>query len=259
MAGIIAVLLKIGNSEQDMGILDRIRIVLVNTSHPGNIGSTARAMKTMGLSQLVLVEPLLFPHGLATGLASNADDILTRAQVVDSLDQALQGCGLVLGTSARVRALSWEILTPVQAVQQALTHASQGDVAIVFGREDAGLTNQELQKCHAHICIPANPIYNVLNLAQAVQIICYEFHKATLTAEALPEAQEALASYEDVQQLYVHIRKALELLGFHDPEHSKQLMPRIKRMFARIRLEKREVSILRGALKAILLNQRRKK
>lgn len=242
-----------------MTILDRIRIVLVNTSHPGNIGSAARAMKTMGLSQLVLVDPLQFPHGLATGLASNADDILTKATVVDTLDQALERCGLVLGTSARVRGLSWEILTPEQAVQQALTHVQQSDVAIVFGREDAGLTNRELQKCHAHICIPANEVYNVLNLAQAVQIICYEFRKATLTAQSLPDAQEALAPYEEVQQLYVHIRKALEHLGFHDPEHSKQLMPRVKRMFARIRLEKREVSILRGALKAILLDQRRKK
>jgi len=231
----------------------------VNTSHPGNIGSTARAMKTMGLSQLVLVDPLQFPHALATGLASNADDILTKARVVDTLDQALAGCGLVLGTSARVRTLSWEIVTPEQAVQQALTHAQQSDVAIVFGREDSGLTNQELQKCHAHICIPANPVYNVLNLAQAVQIICYEFHKATLTAKPFPDVQEELANHEDVQQLYIHIRKALELLGFHDPEHSKQLMPRVKRMFARIRLEKREVTILRGALKAILLNERRKK
>lgn len=242
-----------------MNILDRIRIVLVNTSHPGNIGSTARAMKTMGLSQLVLVEPLQFPHSVATGLASNADDILIKARVVDSLDQALEGCGLVLGTSARLRSLSWEILTPEQAAQQALARAGQEDVAIIFGREDSGLTNQELQKCHAHICIPANPIYNVLNLAQAVQIICYEFHKATLSEKPFPEFSEALANHEDVQQLYVHIRKALERLGFHDPEHSKQLMPRVKRMFARIRLEKREVTILRGALKAILLNERRKK
>lgn len=231
----------------------------MNTSHPGNIGSTARAMKTMGLSQLVLVEPLLFPHGLATGLASNAEDVLTNARVVGSLDEGLQGCGLVLGTSARVRSLSWEVFTPEQAIQQALAYANQGDVAIVFGREDAGLTNQELQKCHAHICIPANPVYNVLNLAQAVQIISYEFHKATLKEDVLPEPLEALANHEDVQQLYGHISKALELLGFHDPEHSKQLMPRVKRMFARIRLEKREVSILRGALKAILLNQRRKR
>ncbi len=242
-----------------MSVLDRIRIVLVNTSHPGNIGSTARAMKTMGLSQLVLVEPLQFPHGLATGLASNADDILTKARVVDLLDQALEGCGLVLGTSARVRSLSWEILVPEQAVQQALAHAQHTDVAIVFGREDAGLSNAELQKCHAHICIPANPVYNVLNLAQAVQIICYEFYKASLRSKVFPKYEETLASYEDVQQFYVHIRKALEHLGFHDPEHSKQLMPRIKLMFARIRLEKREVSILRGALKAILLDQRRKK
>jgi len=243
-----------------MSILDKIRVVLVNTSHPGNIGSTARAMKTMGLSQLVLVDPLQFPHALATGLASNADDILTRAQVVDSLDQALVGCGLVLGTSARVRSLSWEVLTPEQAVKQALARAAgQEDVAIVFGREDSGLTNSELQKCHAHICIPANPIYNVLNLAQAVQIICYEFHKATLTEEIFPVFEEELATHQDVEQLYIHIRKALERLGFHDPEHSKQLMPRVKRMFARIRLEKREVTILRGALKAILLNERRKK
>ncbi len=243
-----------------MSILDKIRIVLVNTSHPGNIGSTARAMKTMGLSQLVLVEPLQFPHALATGLASNANDVLAKARVVDSLAKALEGCGLVLGTSARVRSLSWEVLTPEQAVQQALARVvGQEDVAIVFGREDSGLTNTELQQCHAHICIPANPVYNVLNLAQAVQIICYEVHKATLTEQSFPVFEEALANHADVQQLYVHIRKALELLGFHDPEHSKQLMPRVKRMFSRIRLEKREVTILRGALKAILLNERRKR
>lgn len=239
-----------------MSILDRIRIVLVNTSHPGNIGSAARAMKTMGLSQLVLVGPKQFPHGLATGLAANADDLLTKASVVETLDEGLKGCGLVLGTSARVRSLSLELVTPEQAAHEALGRAVQADVAIVFGREDAGLTNAEIQRCHAHICIPGNPDYNVLNLAQAVQIICYAFHKATLSDSPFPNYQETLAPPEDVQRLYVHMQKALEALAFYDPANAKQLMPRLKRMFSRIQLEKREISILRGALTAILRDKR---
>ena len=239
-----------------MNNLSKIRIVLVNTSHPGNIGSTARAMKTMGLSELYLVDPRQFPHGLATGMASNADDLLTNAKVVPTLADALQGCGLVLGTSARVRSLSWRLYTPEEAAIEALAHTQTADVAIVFGREDSGLTNEELQQCHAHICIPANEDYNVLNLAQAVQIICYEFRKTILRDETLPDYRETLASHDEVQRFYAHMQVVLEKLAFYDPANAKQLMPRLKRMFSRIQLEKREINILRGALSAILREKR---
>lgn len=237
-------------------MLEKVRIVLVNTTHPGNIGAAARAMKTMGLSELVLVQPQQFPHGLATGMASNADDLLTKAKVVPTLQEALKGCGLVLGTSARIRSLSWRLLTPEEAATEALAHTQTADVAIVFGREKSGLTNEELQQCHAHICIPANEEYNVLNLAQAVQIICYEFRKTLLRNETLPDYREPLASHDEVQRLYSHMQLVLEKLQFYDPANAKQLMPRLKRMFSRIKLEKREISILRGAFKAILEDKR---
>lgn len=234
-----------------MDSLHRIRIILVNTSHPGNIGSVARAMKTMGLCQLYLVAPKQFPHEKATALASNADDLLTQATVVSTVEEAVAGCGLILGTSARLRSLPWPLLTPREAAAKTISQVGQAEVAIVFGREDAGLTNEELQLCHAHICIPGNEAYNVLNLAQAVQIVTYECRMAALSDNPLPNYQEKLAKSTDVQALFIHIEQLLKSMAFHHPSTSKKLMPRIKRLFMRVELEKREVSILRGICSAI--------
>lgn len=240
-------------------MLQNIRVVLVNTSHPGNIGGAARAMKNMGLTRLVLVQPKEFPSGDATARASGADDILANAQVVDSLEGALVGCNLVMGTSARERSIPWPLIDPRECGAKAVERASGGEeIALVFGREHAGLTNEELQRCHFHVHIPSNPDFSSLNLAAAVQVLSYEVRMAWLAAEGEPSKVEKfdanslrsneLATMDEMELFYEHLEKTLVDIGFLDPEKPKHLMPRLRRLYGRSAVNRSEMSILRGIL-----------
>ncbi len=233
--------------------LPAIRIVLVATTHPGNIGSSARAMKTMGLTNLVLVAPRHYPSAEATARASGADDVLERAQVVDTLDQALHGCVRVVGTSARPRGLSSPELAPRQAAQVLLATASQAPVALVFGRESSGLSNDELDRCHYTVQIPANPQFSSLNLAAAVQLLSYELRQQALAG--LPTASERPAPppapAEDVERFYQHLQTVLIALGFLNPVNPRHLMRRLRHLFNRAQPTATEINILRGMLSAV--------
>lgn len=240
-------------------MLQNIRVVLVNTSHPGNIGGAARAMKNMGLSRLVLVDPQDFPSHEADARASGADDVLAGAQVVATLEDALVGCNLVLGTSARDRRIPWPLVDPRECGSKAIEHAAQGqEIALVFGREYAGLTNEELQRCHFHVHIPSNPDFSSLNLAAAVQVLAYEVRMAWLAAEGQPSKVEKfevtsvrsseLATMDEMELFYEHLEKTLVDIGFLDPEKPKHLMPRLRRLYGRSSVNRSEMSILRGIL-----------
>lgn len=240
-------------------MLDRIRVVLVNTSHPGNIGGAARAMKNMGLSRLVLVEPEDFPSSEAVARASGATDILDTAQVVATLEDALVGCSLVLGTSARDRRIPWPLLDPRECAATSLQHVQQGgEVALVFGREYAGLTNEELQRCQFHVHIPANPEFSSLNLATAVQVLAYEVRMAWLAAEGQPTKQEKLettamlnslpVTADELERFYAHLESTLVDIGFLDPQKPRHLMSRLRRLYGRAGVSKLEMNILRGIL-----------
>jgi len=229
----------------------QIRIVLVNPSDPGNIGATARAMKTMGLQHLYLVAAEEFPHRHASARASNALDILAETVVVNSLEEALKGCHLVFGASARVRELHWVSLTP-RAAAEKITEMPRQEVAIVFGRERCGLTNQELQQCHFQINIPANPQYNSLNLAAAVQIICYELRLAVLQQkEALLVNKREYARVEQLEYFYQHLHAVLINVEFLHASRSQQILDRLRRLFSRAELDETELNILCGILSAI--------
>lgn len=240
-------------------MLQNIRVVLVNTSHPGNIGGAARAMKNMGLSRLVLVQPKDFPADEASARASGADDILANAQVVDSLEDALVGCSLVMGTSARERSIPWPLIDPRECAVKAVEHAKAGEsIALVFGREHAGLTNDELQRCHFHVHIPSNPDFSSLNLAAAVQVLAYEVRMAWLgveggvlsieKADAGATRGNELATMDEMELFYEHLEKTLVDIGFLDPAKPKHLMPRLRRLYGRSSVERTEISILRGIL-----------
>ncbi len=232
-------------------LLQQIRIVLCQTSHPGNIGAAARAMKTMGLSQLVLVNPKTFPHAEAIAMASGATDILERALVCDSLAEALQGTTLAIGMSARRRELSHELVSAHEAVQRAVATAHHTPVAIVFGTEMSGLSNAELDHCQLLAMIPANPEYSSLNLAAAVQVISYELRMATLNNPQPSGTEPApMATNDDVERFYTHLEQVLVEIGFLNPAQPKRLMQRLRRMYGRAGLEKEEVNILRGILSA---------
>jgi TrmH family RNA methyltransferase len=231
--------------------LSQIRIVLVNTTDPGNVGAAARAMKTMGLRELYLVEPKSFPHVNASVRASNAIDVLAEATIVDDLSSAVQDCHLVLGASTRVRELNWVSLTPRIAAEK-ITIKTNQKVAIVFGRERCGLTNKELQRCHFQINIPANPDYSSLNLAAAVQIVCYELRLAFLKQKnKLEEKTILLADVKQQEYFYQHLHSLLNKIEFLKPIRSEQIMGRLRRLFSRSELEVTEVKILRGILSTI--------
>lgn len=239
-----------------MSYFDRVRIVLVNSTHPGNIGGAARAIKNMGLSRLYLVAPRDFPADRAVWRAANAVDVLDNAVVVDNLDDAVAGCGLVVGTSARERRIPWPLLNPRECGERVCREAAHHDVAIVFGREDRGLTNEELQKCNYHVHIPSNPEYSSLNLAAAVQVLCYEVRMASLSATqseslSLPDWDMPPARAEDLELYFQHLEQALVDLGFHDRTNPRQTMTRLRRLYGRIRLDEMELSILRGVLTSI--------
>lgn len=233
------------------GFFLRSRIVLVNTTDPGNIGAAARAMKTMGLKNLYLVAPKAFPHLSASVRASNAIDILAEARVVDNLNEALQDCSLVFGTSTRVRELNWVTLTARAAAEKIIMGPIQ-EVALVFGRERCGLTNEELQHCHFQIIIPANPDYSSLNLAAAVQIVCYELRMAFLAQQKMiTEKSLILADVKQQEYFYQHLQHILSKIEFLKPNRSHQIMDRLRRLFSRAELDVTEVNILRGILSAI--------
>jgi tRNA (cytidine32/uridine32-2'-O)-methyltransferase len=239
-------------------LFPRVRIVLVETSHPGNIGAAARAMKNMGICQLVLVAPISFPHDKAIWRSASASDVVENAQVVATLDEAIADCQLVIGTSARDRRIPWPMLDPKQCGEKVEAESRQGaEVALVFGREAHGLKNEELQKCHFHVNIPTGKAYSSLNLAMAVQVLCYEVLQAQLTHQYPNNAKTdqawdmEYATTEVTENFFVHLEETLVDVGFHDPENPRQLMTRLRRMFNRIRPDQMEVNILRGFLTAI--------
>ncbi|HEX7965439.1 MAG TPA: RNA methyltransferase [Gammaproteobacteria bacterium] len=229
-----------------------LRIVLVETSHPGNIGAAARAMKTMCLARLVLVSPAEYPHPDASARASGAVDVLERAAVVKTLDEALAGCTLIAGTSARQRGLGPPVLSPRECMErlQAADAAGQ-ETALLFGRERTGLTNEELARCHILVNIPSNPEYSSLNIAAAVQVLGYESMLARGATPAAGESEEVPATAEEMEKLYAHIESAALETGFLDPANPKHLMRRIRRLFNRAQPDQNEVHILRGLLTAL--------
>lgn len=234
--------------------LDKIRIVLVNTSHTGNIGSVARAMKTMGFSKLYLVDPVNPVDSHASALAAGATDVLGNAVVVDTLQEAIADCNTVIGTSARSRTLSWPMVDPVECGEKLLAGTEQeGDVALVFGRENSGLTNEELQLCNYHVCIAANPEYSSLNLAMAVQTLCYETRMRYLAKVDQPDEQDdtVYPSSEQMELFYQHLENTLSETGFIIKQHPGQVMTKLRRLFNRARPEEQELNILRGILTSI--------
>lgn len=233
-------------------ILNNLHIVLVGTSHPGNIGGAARAMKNMGLSGLRLVRPARFPSAEATARASGADDVLAAAACHATLRAAVADCTLVLGTSARSRSLPWPTLDARAAALRAVEAARHGPVAVVFGCEQSGLSNEELAHCAALVSIPTDPVYSSLNLAAAVQILAYELRLAAgAPGPAAPDPDTAPAPAADLERLYEHLEAVLVQVGFLDPSNPRHTMRRLRRLLGRAGPDRNEVAILRGILTAV--------
>ncbi|MFT6957116.1 MAG: tRNA (cytidine32/uridine32-2'-O)-methyltransferase [Halieaceae bacterium] len=234
--------------------LDNIRIVLVNTSHPGNIGGAARAMKNMGLTRLTLVAPKQFPDEQAQWRAVSAADLLEQAVVVDTVEEAVADCQFVVGTSARNRSIPWPLLDPRRCAERIGAATRVGEqVAILFGREDRGLTNEELQLCNLHLNVPTSE-FSSLNLAMAVQVVCYEL-RMLLVADDLPDDDSKqwdtpFSTAKNMELYYQHLEETLVDIGFLDPKAPRQLMSRLRRLFGRVRLDELELNILRGVLSA---------
>ena len=243
--------------------LSHVRIVMVNTTLPANIGSALRAMKTMGLSKLVLVAPKTYPHPDIDALAAGATDLIEQIEIVETLADAIKDCHLVFGTSARSRTIPWPLLDARPAAEKSISAVvnDQQDVAVVFGREDRGLTNEELAMANYHVTIPVNTDYGVLNVAQAIQVICYEMRMATLAAVESAENEaatmpvtdtesmqwdEPLVTHEQMEQFYPHIEKMLAEIEFLDPKNPRLLPLRLRRLFGRIQLDRMEYHLLRG-------------
>ena len=243
--------------------LSHVRIVMVNTTLPANIGSALRAMKTMGLSKLVLVAPKTYPHPNIDALAAGATDLIEQIEIVETLADAIKDCHLVFGTSARSRTIPWPLLDARPAAEKSILAVvnDQQDVAVVFGREDRGLTNEELAMANYHVTIPVNTDYGVLNVAQAIQVICYEMRMATLAAVESAEDEaatmpvtdtesmqwdEPLVTHEQMEQFYPHIEKMLAEIEFLDPKNPRLLPLRLRRLFGRIQLDRMEYHLLRG-------------
>jgi tRNA (cytidine32/uridine32-2'-O)-methyltransferase len=231
---------------------DNIRIVLVNTSHPGNIGGVARAMKNMGLTRLYLVAPRDYPNEQADWRAASAMDILESAVVVPTLDEAIGDCQFVVGTSARERRIPWPLLDARQCAERVALASSSEQVAVMFGREDRGLTNDELKVCNLHLSIPTSDAYSSLNLAMAVQIVAYELKMLSIPADSQTDEHEnwdtPFASMENMERFYTHLEEALIDIEFLDPAAPRQLMSRLRRLYSRVRLDEMELNILRGIL-----------
>jgi tRNA (cytidine32/uridine32-2'-O)-methyltransferase len=232
-----------------------IRIVLVETSHPGNIGAAARAMKNMGLDQLVLVKPKIWPAKEAVSMAVSALDILDSAVVVDTMEEAVADCHLVYGTSARLRNMPVPLLDPPACAEKIMAELAEKKVALVFGREISGLSNAELHLCHYHVNIPVNPEYTSLNLAAAVMVLAYEIRKTALKISEQPlvkalEWDKEPATMAELDLYLEHLETVLIKLDFHKPENPRQLMRRLRRLYQRIQPDKMEINILRGILSA---------
>lgn len=230
-----------------------VRIVLVGTTHPGNIGAAARAMKNMGLSQLHLVQPKLFPHAEASTRASGADDLLAMATVCRTLNEAVHDCALVVGTSARPRSIAWPELNIRECARSCVEHAPRGGAALVFGRERAGLSNTELDRCHFLTHIPCDPDFSSLNLAASVQVLSYELRmalEATAPIREFEDPHDQAAGAGEMEHFYEHLQETLIGLEFLDPQNPRHLMRRLRRLYNRVRLSHREINILRGILTA---------
>ena len=235
--------------------LDRVRVVLLHTTHPGNIGAAARAMKTMGLRHLVLVNPKIFPSDIAVARSSHADDILDAAVVVETLDQAIGDCHFVVGTGDRTRTVPWPLYRPREMAEHARALPSTQSIAVVFGREDIGMTNDQMMQCNAQVQIPANPDYSSLNLGSAVQVLAYELRMAALgddgQAAGRRDWDEAPATQADFERLVAHWQRSYLNAEFLDPNNPKAAMTRINRLLARAELDQIEVNILRGMLSTL--------
>jgi tRNA (cytidine32/uridine32-2'-O)-methyltransferase len=232
-------------------IADRIRFVLVRTSHPGNIGAAARAIRTMGLRRLSLVAPHAFPHSDAIALASGANDVLDHASVVPDLPAAIADCQLVLGATARRRDVPMEEIGAREAAARALAAAREGrEVALVFGNERTGLENEEIKRCHAAVLIPSDPAFASLNLAQAVQVLAYEVRKALLGGDSpLPEQKsDAPASSAELDAFFEHLERTLDAIDFHKGRSPRTIMLRLRRFYLRAQPDQRELRILHGIL-----------
>ena len=238
------------------GALERVRVVLSRTSHPGNIGAAARAMKTMGLSHLVLVSPQAFPDPVATARAAGADDILANARVVGSLAEALEGTVFAAAMTARRREMAVPMKWARDAAVDLVERTAHGDVALVFGNETMGLSNEDVALCHMPVKVPVSETYSSLNLGAAVQILCYELRMVALDPGQAPGLEFEPATHEQIEGFYWHLDRAITASGFFNPVNSKRLWPRLRLMFGRIRLEKDEVNILRGMLTAFEKNSK---
>lgn len=245
-------------STKDDDLLSHIKIVLVETTHPGNIGAVARAMKNMKMTNLCLVAPKIFPSADATSRASGADDVLANAQVYASLPEAIADCNLVIGASARCRTISWPEMTPRQCAEKIVINEPKQKVAILFGRENSGLKNHELDLCHYLLRIPCNSEYSSLNIAAAVQVICYELFVASGEQETISvgdKGDSPLATAAQMESFYTHLYQALNDIGFMQPGKSKSIMRRLRRIYNRIQLDTKELDILRGILRMSQDNQ----
>jgi tRNA/rRNA methyltransferase len=231
--------------------LDQVRVVLSHPSHPGNIGAAARALKTMGLSRLYLVNPRKFPHPDAKAMASGALNVLNEARVCASLDEALAETVLAAAISARQRELTPTVKVAREAAQELVAVAARDPVALVFGTEMSGLNREEVARCQMLVHIPANPEYSSLNLAAAVQVLCYELRMVAVARVAPVEPVPELARLEEVELFYQTLEQTFIEIGFLDPEYPRRLMPRLRRLFSRTRLEREELNLLMGILKAV--------
>ena len=232
-------------------MLDNVRVILIGTSHPGNIGSAARAMKTMGLSNLVLVDPECEVDGKSIALSAGATDVLKNHRVCATLDEAIADCGLVIGASARPRTLEWPMLDPREMGEKVIIEGDKYPVAIVFGRENSGLSNDELHKCHFHVFIPANPEYSSLNLAMAVQTLTYETRMAFLSTKSYPVQEEEYPLSEELESMFNHLEATLKETGFIVPAHPGLVMTKLRRFFHRARPEVKELRMWRGICSSI--------
>ena len=228
-----------------------VRIILVGTTHPGNIGAVARAMKNMGLSDLVLVDPRYFPHADATARASGAEDILGETRVVESLDEALADCVYAAGASARSRAIDWPFMQPRECAERLVQRSAGGTVAVVFGPEKSGLTNEDLDRCNTLLTIPTDPNFSSLNIAMAVQIICYELRLLQHEVSEPSDPESPPATSEEVEHFHAHLESVLTESGFLNPDKPRLLTRRLRRLFIKAEPDKNEINILRGILTAL--------
>ena len=232
-------------------MLSNVRVVLINTFHPGNIGAAARAMKNMGLSKLYLVEPEEFPSEEADSRAAGAKDLLDSAIVVSTLEEAIADCQLVIGTSARTkRTFDLPLLDARKGAERVVAEAQSGEVALVFGRETMGLHNHELQQCNFHVYIPANPEYPVLNVSQAIQLLCYEIFMSAEN-KTYSEIEEEYPRHKEMALFYEHMEKVLRLTNFIIPQHEGKVLEKLHRFFNRSRPERTELNMLRGILTSV--------